>query len=1020
MRRFAASWTFPLLLALAGVGRAEPVAAPVPGLAWLTVEACRGKDPVQADIEVRRVLAPRADLGPDGPRGTQRWPQLWSAEPEELRAWLAPQAGAGAPAARVQAGPDGRARVEGLEPGLYEVLGKDGERLEARVLVEVHARGEHVHGLLRFSRGSHVFKAQVLHADGTPFRGTLVLEQPRALRRAVPWLDGAWERETDAEGRLELSGLEGASVTISAIDPGRARVCLGDAPLPGDGAWTGRLPSTAVARTGSVRSLADDAALDGAEVFAYATARNGTAFDFVRTATAADGSFTLPRMHFTSFLRAEAAGHARTLVELTGLPEALPTLRLDRAARLAVQVVGPEGRPVPDVRVRVESRQDGLEDPPRLAATDAEGKVTFEGLAPAEVRCDVWDAAWFSPGSHGHDWTHGTALALQLEPGATVHATLHVFPALHAQGRVVDAQGRPFVGALVRSSQGPLPDKRTVTDAEGRFEARGLGLGDRVRLGVSAPEGVAYRSVYFVAGTKPPDVVLERREPRWRTVRVLDRWAEAPVDGATVEAYLPVQQEEDGTTFLQEEATVLTAPDGIAWVGPLPQGEVRLRVRAPGPSDWVDVEVPSAPADPAAAVLEAMVELEEGGPVGARTTIEGRVLASPGAPLPERLALLRSEAGEPAIGALKGGGTSVPVDEDGRFRLEDLAEGRYVLRASGVVASTLHEGQVLAAAGDRDVRLALRPATRRPPPEFRFRLRAHDDRPVPAATLWILEGESGAKEWRTVPVDARQEAVYAASKPSVVELARVLVLDARTHTGRALPYGMAEDREVRPGDEPWEIVLPAEATLEGQVLGPEGHPVRGVRVAWLLDHRRTDAMGVFDGVEVEREVLSDEQGRFRLGGLPGHEVPLMVTLDVPHPFAPEPPVCVLAWLPCLFKLATAVQGPLRIVDPEGRPVVGAYARIEPEDDDLHTFDANVKLTGIYVGPGWVRRETDAEGRVRFTRLDPRRPYNLNVEAPETRPELSHLALPAWRPQASEETIMLPRRAPPAPPAHEDR
>jgi protocatechuate 3,4-dioxygenase beta subunit len=154
-----------------------------------------------------------------------------------------------------------------------------------------------------------------------------------------------------------------------------------------------------------------------------------------------------------------------------------------------------------------------------------------------------------------------------------------------------------------------------------------------------------------------------------------------------------------------------------------------------------------------------------------------------------------------------------------------------------------------------------------------------------------------------------------------------------------------------PTEEPVRIELTAARTLAGQVVNPEGEPVPGAELARVEDSALgggSSSMGV--GV-------TDDDGRFRVAGLPPGSVDFIVTADgystrrlraVRIPETEEPDA-----LRIVLERGSILE--VRLTDAEGRPVPDVSVRAEPEtrlDPDAlrDQFPRNL----------WIR--TDVEGR----------------------------------------------------------
>jgi len=147
-----------------------------------------------------------------------------------------------------------------------------------------------------------------------------------------------------------------------------------------------------------------------------------------------------------------------------------------------------------------------------------------------------------------------------------------------------------------------------------------------------------------------------------------------------------------------------------------------------------------------------------------------------------------------------------------------------------------------------------------------------------------------------------------------------------------------------------EIELPGEFLVRGRVVGPDGEPVAGASICATLraDHARTRTVAV-----------ADARGRFELDTyLEGYWFAQAAG------FAPSNS----SWVSeatvleeVLFELQAIEPVDGQVLDPDGRPVVGAHVTLGP-CERVYLPDAGGKSRGVYPAP--VRVQTDGEGRYR--------------------------------------------------------
>ncbi|MBX3461554.1 MAG: sigma-70 family RNA polymerase sigma factor [Planctomycetes bacterium] len=324
-------------------------------------------------------------------------------------------------------------------------------------------------------------------------------EVARALDRPAGTVRAQVARGLDRLRRSLPASLAGsAAVTLAA---GRGLAAVRRAVLSGPGGMgSGQLPPQLVGRglAHSARFAAAAAVLVAATLGGLWLRQGPPPPRMAAPTAAADPGSTAPApatapadSERDRFAAAESTATSPAVIG--SMPPAAPPA--SHAGSLVVLVRDQTGAAVAGVRVAVFPIAE-LADPgrrPDYVATDASGRVRFDGLAAADLAIDV-DRAGMC----------GTATA---RPGTVVERALVLPPGLRAAGRVVDRRGAPVAGASVvlhgsRAAAVPV----ATTDAHGAFAVDHLAPG--LELQARAPCRVPSLA-HPVGGTPLDEVGLE-------------------------------------------------------------------------------------------------------------------------------------------------------------------------------------------------------------------------------------------------------------------------------------------------------------------------------------------------------------------------------------------------------------------------------------------------------------------------------------------------------------------------------
>jgi protocatechuate 3,4-dioxygenase beta subunit len=605
---------------------------------------------------------------------------------------------------------------------------------------------------------------------------------------------------------------------------------------------------------------------------------------------------------------------------------------------LSGQVIDASSRkPIPGALVRV------AEDPGALVRTNAEGR--FQVAAPGRRRFALEALA------PGYLLKRVVVARPQLVSGKV--GTLALARAGKLRGRVVDPQGRPLADAEVLAvPQGALGERtfspsdpvedRGTTDSQGRFELGRVRPEQsyEVRASRAGAFPAAQRATVGDPAIPPRDLTLVLTPARAARGKVQDSKGR-PIAGAEAVVRPALRPGSPENALAEETGTPAVQSDaqGVFQLPELSASEVELSVRRKGyaPAVFPALRIPAGtgPADLGIVILRP-------GAILAGRVIDQRGQAVPGG---EIFLLDKPAAPNEMERALKGRKPAASISAEGRFSIEDLAQGTPVhvaVRASGYLI-----GQVR----------AVRPPTAKPvvirlEPEAALVGRVVDEAgdPVPGARIdlhWqaflpeepdrpvgepILrntraDGE-GRFELRGLPAG---EARVSVAAPAFVPLEGVKVDLPRPSTAGEL-----------------RLVLERGALLQGRVTNADGEPVPAVRIGVSGASASTNDDGLYwlEGAELGRQeviLLHPSYGRLA------------------KPFEIRPGVNVLD---VAFEPGVEVAG--RVIDETGKPVPGARVELAPENRfeprqyrDVAGEDGRFRLTPVLAGK--YRLKAGADG-----------------------------------------------------------
>ena len=690
--------------------------------------------------------------------------------------------------------------------------------------------------------------------------------------------------------------------------------------------------------------------------------------------------------------------------------EAAPELE---DAFLEGTVVSAEGAHVQGCQVRVEQAGDSMSE-----VSDAQGRFRFVVATHKDLTLSSDCESQASP-----------PVSMRLEADRQV--TLRLAPTRGLRVSVYSQRsGAPLPGASVQLLRAGAPVGQAIADANGLATLRSAAFADRLRISASGhvTQEVPPRG-WGVAQADTAPLVVQLATSAALTVEVLDERGE-PARGATVRLTpmlgirgVPVSGStgDDGTvvwddlpqsTFEVEashpELGLGRAPV-LSWTGARAERVQVLLGRGPAIAGRV-LDVTREPVPDATVVLKRRVEFGVSPELTVRTdghgqfrvagVVAGGYLAyarkdeQASAPLAiqggdEDIELTLQTAGRitghvvtrtghdvsRAVLALRtAGGSTVmekQADEQGRFRLEGLGEGRFELSAARATGGGRVTKSV--SAGD-EVVLVL-------PDEgsLRGRVRTTDNRPLPSVTVsFVSHGE------RIAQVREGGEFHVVGVPPGNV------ALEVRAPGYAASPLRTASVAEGSESDA-GEFVLSPGGTLEGTVVDANGQPVPDATV-----HAGSRLIGTaYSLVSEDAAILGQTtstrtgpNGRFRLEHLPAEAQVLVAE----HPsLGRSSPTPLKGTEPVLTLLATGrVAGTIQM---GGQPAAGLLivvllnhlttVQLTATTDTSGAFQVEGLPVGEHsVGVSLIRNGTPSTRALKKVRIEAGQTARLDLSIPQ--------------------------------------
>jgi len=442
--------------------------------------------------------------------------------------------------------------------------------------------------------------------------------------------------------------------------------------------------------------------------------------------------------------------------EFLALREALRvdiSLQLQPGVDVSGRVLDREGRPIADAAVWISTglnRDSGQV----VTTTDASGRYSLRQLSDACFLGARAEGHAPSKPEHVQYWTErstsGEALELDLQLGG---------PEATVRGVVFDALGDPIAGAHVRvgaqdgfdtfgptGAEGPPPPVEVSTDADGRFEARGITPG-QVDVACRAKEHAVRATKLDVRAGESAFAELRLQHGAAIHGKLLTPDG-TPIQGATVAVHQSALQYPAARSSF-DQPRVETRQDGSFALTHVAPGTVRVSVttRDRKASDSVELELADGDVYEWTPQLEGLPE------------ITGVALDANGEPLAGWTVVTRAmdRSGPPPV--------AKSTNKDGRFTLSFMSEGavQLILHAPDdgpksrmwVSDRVPHAWLDDVETGSRDVQLVLDPA-RAPTAGLRADLAMADGTQTPKLLVTLTHEHWGELLQRELPAGAAE------------------------------------------------------------------------------------------------------------------------------------------------------------------------------------------------------------------------------------------------------------------------
>jgi hypothetical protein len=521
------------------------------------------------------------------------------------------------------------------------------------------------------------------------------------------------------------------------------------------------------------------------------------------------------------------------------------------------RVLGPDGLPMPNVEVHAKA---GARDDAILAKARTDGDGMF---VIARLPDDRGVAILAQP--PGHTVSFAWAALSPERPFAGVG--LRVYEANTLRGRVVDPDGKPIAGVSVLGTKdrtwfhGSTQAVETKSDADGRFELRGVPIGDCV-VRAYAP-GFALRE-HTLTAFADRDIELPPLLREDGTTLMVAVDGLSPEEAAKVT--LRIYATRRGTGFRMPNAVENTtlAADGTCRLTGLPDAEWHVEPSLPG----VTFDPRSAETKAGERSPRLPFRIARDG----STRIRGRLTDRAGKPLANETLLCRTQRSQSMNGGRPGRATT---DAEGRFTLDaPLVVGEPYSLHLVDSAHALQQPKTQAMWGHSDPRFLVRwegdadpekelALVAVPAAKLTVTLRNRDRQPVPFLDLKLQIDREPFQLNELAYATTSRDGV--ASFPGVHGTDFDVVVFGGGGTVRSEPFRLqaGEHKQL-------ELVVTPAGRVEGRVVDEAGKPLAGVRVSLS----QVDLATGQPRSDSRYGVPSDRRGRFVFSSVAagGHRV----------------------------------------------------------------------------------------------------------------------------------------------------